>query len=256
MKCDRCGADVTETLLLCPTCGNILHKEEKEEKKSAPPNPFCTGGEAPKEEKKVEQVYQPQKLNKSTLDLLFSVEYHLANFIYIAIITAIVVITSKFPSLIPLPGFNGILTVIAGLMMGNIALGLFLEPFFYKMDVDFWVALIPFVNVFVYLSQGLKGEGDLIKKAIYCTLGTYAIGFVGNLPGANAVAFISMVLGVVQLIVGILAIVYGLEMTIKVSINYAYRFGFTSLPEKILWVLFPYLMMLIVIFDKNRQYTY
>ena len=29
MNCSRCGAEVNDTLMLCPKCGNIL-KEEKE----------------------------------------------------------------------------------------------------------------------------------------------------------------------------------------------------------------------------------
>ena len=31
MKCDKCGNEVSENLKICPSCGNILSKEAKNE---------------------------------------------------------------------------------------------------------------------------------------------------------------------------------------------------------------------------------
>ena len=256
MKCDRCGADVTETLLLCPKCGNILHKEEKEEKKSGSPNPFCTGGEAPKEEKKEIVLAQPIKVNKRTYDLVTNVPYYLANFIYIALLTILIVIAKKYPSVLPDFISRHTLISITIAMLINIGPALLYEPFFYKIDLPFWLGLIPGINLLVYCFSASNGVSTNVKWAVILWIATrivgryiFGIAFIGN----DLIRIVASILAL-----GLLAalLINILLIGIKINLNYCDRFGFKNIIFKIFSCLFPIPMMLIVIFDKNRQYTY
>ncbi len=261
MKCDRCGADVAETLLLCPSCGNILHKEEKKEEKPSSPNPFCSTGDSKVEKKDITPyIPQPTIVDKRAKDLFLSVQYHLGNFIYILIITVLAVALHKTASLMWLYkviGYGGLIALayIDGILIGNIFFSLLFAPFFYKCDIPFWVSYIPGINVLTYHLNALQGEGRPIKNAILAFIGSFIFSKAGNVSFLNQPP-ISIVIGILDLVLLIFFAAEVLYLGIRVAVNYSDRFGYKNIFAKIGFVFFPIIMILVVIFSKERKYQY
>ena len=261
MKCDRCGIDVDEKLILCPSCGNILHKEEKEEeKKETSANPFCSVGNG-EEKKNIEAfIPKPTIVDKKMSDLYFNVPFHLTNLIYAILITLTTVMIFKplmFLWLYKILGYGSgnIIAYINGVLIGNIFFALIFAPFFYKCDIPFWVAYIPGINVLVYNVNALQGEGKAVKNAILAYMASMIIARVASIPSVKETALFGL-LSIIDMILLIFLVAECIHLGLCIARNYKDRFGYKSGLVTVAFFLFPLIMIPVVDLSKNRKYQY
>lgn len=255
MNCSRCGAEVNDTLMLCPKCGNILKDPNKEKKNNA----FNSG--AAVEKKVVINPYlpNPSEVKRSTLELLGSVCYHLTNLIYIAIITFIFVFVKYIGLKYNLIDneIGSFLYKIGSILILNIPLALIFEFIFYKIDIPIGFACVPGINFIIYLFNGLNAGDNLGKYTIELGLLVFILSKLLTsdlIPIAVGKIFAILVL-VLSIILWIMLIIF----VVRCNYNYSIRFGFS----KIISGVFGFLAILgtvclplwiIVIFSKKRIY--
>lgn len=261
MKCDKCGNDINENLLLCPKCGNLLKKPEREPNtNNNPVNGLSATTKSPfnetnttRDTKALESIIQsPNGVRNTTMKLLTSVEFYVLIGFYIAILVGLNTL-SFYITKESNASLHTLLLNCYSLMIMNIGPAIFYILFFNKANIPIFLATIPGINLITYYRNGLYDYDKLkdiftllIVIAILMKIFPSAFMQIGSLmPRLSSI--VSGIYGLVTMI--ILIIVY-----IRANNNYCLFFGFKSTIFRILSSIVPIPMQLIVIFDNNRVF--
>lgn len=261
MKCDKCGNDINENLFLCPKCGNVLKKPEREPNtNNNPVNGLSATTKSPfneanttRDTKALESIINtPNGVRNTTIKLLTSVElYVLIGFYVIVLIGLSTLLNYAFQKgMTTLAFYVGWYFTI---MKVNIAPAIFYTLFFNKANIPIGLAAIPGINVLTYYRNGLY-DYDRMKDAftVIDTLALMVLYFptiFGKLQTLLSGLFPST-----MSIYGLIATIVTLVVYIRANNNYCMFFGFESTAFRILSSIIPVPMQLIVIFDNSRVF--